>query len=98
MKQAAIRLVVSLLTFSIGIFSAALLHPTRSHAGSNSQEEQAILRVERQYLQANLNADTDTLDEILADDFTLTSTSGRRRKVESKARRLARLDSLDLAF
>jgi ketosteroid isomerase-like protein len=98
MKQAAIRLVVSLLTFAIGIFSAALLHPTRSHAVSNSQEEQAILRVERQYLQANLNADTDTLDEILADNFTLTSTGGRRRKVESKARRLARLDSLDLAF
>jgi ketosteroid isomerase-like protein len=98
MKQAAIRLVVSLLTFSIGIFSAALLHPTRSHTGSNSQEEQAILRVERQYLQANLTADTDTLDEILADDFTLTSTDGRRRRVESKARRLARLDSLDLAF
>ncbi|HEX8922349.1 MAG TPA: nuclear transport factor 2 family protein [Pyrinomonadaceae bacterium] len=98
MKQVAIRLVVSLLTFAIGLVSAALLHPTRSHAVSNSQDEQAILRVERQYIQANLDGDTATLDEILADDFTLTFAGGHYRRVESKARRLARLETLDLDF
>jgi ketosteroid isomerase-like protein len=94
MKQVAIRLVVSLLTFALGIVSAALLHPTRSHAVSNSQDEQAILRVERQYIQANLNSDTATLDKILADDFTIRC----RRRVESKAERLARLESPYFAF
>jgi ketosteroid isomerase-like protein len=93
MKQVAIRLVVSLLTFTIGIVSAALLHPTRSHAVSNGKEEQAILRVERQYIQANLNADIDAMDKILADDFTIDFYLGGRRKVETKAERLALLES-----
>jgi ketosteroid isomerase-like protein len=98
MKHFAIRLVVSLLTFAIGIVSAALFHPARSHAGSNSQDEQAILRVERQYIQANLNADTDALDKILADDFTIDFGIRGRRRVESKAERLALLESPHFAF
>jgi ketosteroid isomerase-like protein len=98
MKQVAIRLVVSLLTFALGIVSAALLNPTRSHAISNGQEEQAILRVERQYIQANLNGDTATLDKILADDFTIESNLRCSRGVEGKAERLARLAFHDLAF
>lgn len=98
MKQVAIRLVVSLLTFALGIVSTVLLHPTRSHAVSNSKEEQAILRVERQYVQANLNADTDALDKILADDFTINFTVRGCRRVESKAERLALLERPDFAF
>ena len=98
MKQVAIRLVVSLLTFALGIVSAALFHPTRSHAVSNSKDEQAILRVERQYIQANLNADTATLDKILADDFTIEFARRGCRKVENKAERLALFESSDFAF
>jgi ketosteroid isomerase-like protein len=94
MKHIAIRLVVSLLTFAIGIFSATLLQPFRSHAVSNRQDEQAILQVERQYIKANLNGDTATLEKILADDFTIRS----RWKSESKAQRLALLESSDFSF
>lgn len=94
MNHLAVRLVVSLLTFAIGIASATLLGPFRSGAVSNSSDEQAILQVERQYIQANLNADTDTLERILADDFTIRS----RWSVENKEERLALLESPAFAF
>lgn len=94
MNHLATRLVVSLLTFAIGIASATLLRPFRSDAVSNSKDEQAILQVERQYIQANLNADTTTLEKILADEFTIRT----RWLVENKAQRLALLESTDFAF
>lgn len=94
MKHLAIRLVVSLLTFAIGIASATLLSPFRSNTVSNSKDEQAILKVERQYIQAHLNADTETLEKILADDFTIRS----RRSTSSKEERLALLESPNFAF
>lgn len=94
MKHLAIRLVVSLLTFAIGIVSATLLGPFRSDAVSKSTDEQAILQVERQYIQANLNADTDTLEKILADDFAIRN----RWSMEDKEERLARLENQQLAF
>ena len=92
MKHLVIRLVISLFTFAIGIASFALLHPGRHHA--NSQDEQAVLQVERQYIEAHLNADTETLDKILADDFTI----GNDSDVVTKARRLAQLSNPNFAF
>lgn len=94
MKHLAIRLVVSLLTFAIGIVSATLLSPFRSNTVSTSTDEQAILQVERQYIRANLNADTATLEKILADDFTIRT----RWSFEDKEERLALLESPDFAF
>lgn len=95
MKHLAIRLIVSLFTFAIGIASVSLLHVSRPHAVSNnSKDGQAILQMERQYIQANLNADTATLNNILADDFTIRS----RRGFTTKAERLALLESPDFAF
>jgi ketosteroid isomerase-like protein len=94
MKHLAIRLIVSLFTFVIGIASVGLLHASRPHAVSNSKDEQAILQIERRYIQANLNADTATLDNILADDFTIRC----RRGFTTKAERLALLESPDFAF
>jgi len=94
MKHLAIRLIVSLFTFAIGIASFSLLHASRLHVVSNSKDEQAILQIERQYIQANLNADTATLDNILADDFTIRSRRGFTTKVE----RLALLENPDFAF
>ncbi|HEV7376103.1 MAG TPA: nuclear transport factor 2 family protein [Pyrinomonadaceae bacterium] len=94
MKHLAIRLIVSLFTFAIGIASVSLLHASRPHAVSNSKDEQAILQIEHQYIQANLNADTATLNNILADDFTIRS----RRGFTTKAERLALLESPDFAF
>lgn len=94
MKHLAIRLVVSLFTFAIGIALAALLPATHSHRVPNSQDEQAILQIERQYIQANLNGDTETLDSILADEFTIKS----HWRVTTKAQRLALLANPDFAF
>jgi ketosteroid isomerase-like protein len=94
MKYLAIRFAVSLLTFALGIASATLLSPFRSGAVSNCHEEQAILQVERQYIQANLNGDIATLEKILANDFTIRT----RWSVEDKEERLALLESPDFAF
>lgn len=92
MKYLAIRFVVSLFTFAIGIASFSLLHASR-HV-SNSQDEQAILRIERQYIQANVNRDTNTLNYLLADDFTFRT----RHRTTTKADRLALLENPDFAF
>ena len=94
MNHFAIRLVVSLLTFAIGIASATLLSPFRSGTVSSGTEAQAILEVERQYIQAHLQADTATLGKILAADFTIRN----RWSSENKEERLARLESAELVF
>jgi ketosteroid isomerase-like protein len=94
MKHLAIRLAVSLFTFAIGIALTALLPASHSRPVSNSRDGQAILQIERQYIQANLNGDTETLDSILADEFTISS----RWRVTTKAQRLALLANPDFAF
>lgn len=94
MKYTAIRLAVALLTFIVGT-AAALVSPWRSAAPTNAAEEQEVLRVERQYIEANLDADTDTLNEILADDFSIRTRWGR---VTNKAERLALLEDPFFAF
>lgn len=95
MKHTAIRLAVAVITFVIGSAVAGLFHPFRGHAVPNAADEQEVLRVEREYIRANLDADTDTLDQILADEFTIRTRWGR---VTTKAERLARLDNYGLAF
>ena len=94
MKQHAFRLIVALLTFAIGLISATLLQGSRLNAVSNSKVEQEILQVEREYIQAHLSRDTAALDSILADEFTF----GNRRRSETKAQRLALLESPDFGF
>lgn len=93
MKHLAIRLVVSLFTFAFGLASFALLHTNR-HAVANSQEEQAVLEVEHEYIEANLQGDVETLDNILADEFTIRT----RWDIDTKAERLARLSDPSFAF
>jgi uncharacterized protein involved in exopolysaccharide biosynthesis len=90
MNHLAIRLIVSLFTFAIGIASFALLHTPRHY----SADEQAVLQVESAYIEANLNSDTETLDNILADDFTIMT----HRRIITKAQRLAQLSDQDFAF
>lgn len=94
MKHLAIRLVVSLFTFAIGIALTALLPASHSHRVSNSRAEQVVRQIERLYIQANLNGDTETLDSILADEFTFSNDEG----VATKAQRLALLADPDFAF
>jgi ketosteroid isomerase-like protein len=95
MKHTAIRLAVAVVTFVIGSAVAGLFHPFRGSAVSNAADEQEVLRVEREYIRANLDADTDTLREILADEFTIRPRWGR---AITRAERLDRLDSYGLAF
>lgn len=94
MKHLAIRLVVSLFTFVIGIASFALFHTGRHHPVANGKEEQAVLAVEREYIEANLQSDVETLDNILADDFAIRT----RREVITKVERLEQLADPDFAF
>jgi hypothetical protein len=94
MKYTAIRLGVSLLTFIIGT-AAAMVGPWRGAAPSRAAEEQEVLRVEREYIQANLDGDTAALDEILADEFSIRTRWGR---VTNKPERLALLEDPFFAF
>lgn len=95
MKHYAIRLIVSLCTFIIGLTTSTLLSPFNPASVANSQAEREILQVEREYIQANLDRDTDTLERILADEFTIERAYGR---VSDKAQRLALLENPDFAF
>ena len=54
-----------------------------------------MLQVEREYIRSNLERDTVTLDNILADEFTIR---GYRRIVTNKSQRLALLHNPDFAF
>ncbi len=94
MKHYAVRLVVALLTFAVGLISSTLLQGSRFNAVSNGKVEQEILQVEREYIQAHLNRDSAALDSILADEFTF----GTHRRIETKAQRLALLESPDFGF
>src|ERR1043165_4318853 len=94
MKHLAIRLVVSLFTFGIGIASFSLLHTGRHPAVANSREAQAVLEVEREYIEANLQSDVATLDDILSDDFAIRT----RWEIITKEDRLAQLSNPNFAF
>lgn len=94
MKHLAFRLGVSLFTFVIGIALSALFPNSRQHTGANTQDERAVLQMEHEYIEAHLNGDTETLDKILADDFAIVT----RRRVVTKAERLAQLSDPDFAF
>jgi ketosteroid isomerase-like protein len=92
MKHLAVRLIVSLFTFAIGLVSFTLLN--FSNPAPSSSDEQAILRIEHQYIQANVDGDTAALDRILADEFTIKG----RRRFTTKAERLALLENPNFAF
>lgn len=94
MKYLAPRLLASLLTFVIGIASFTVLHDYHLRNVLNSPDGQAVMQVEHEYIQANLNRDTATLDNILADEFTISS----RCRIVNKAQRLALLENPDFAF
>jgi hypothetical protein len=92
MRYLVVRLAVSVLTFALGIASFSLLHASRHIA--NSKDEQAILQMERLYIDAHVNRDTATMNYILADDFTIRT----RCRTATKADRLALLENPDFAF
>ena len=83
MKHLAIRLTISLITFALGLVSTNLL--TSSRHVSNNETEEAILQIDRQYVQAHLAGDVATLDRILTDDFTISGPWGETNKAERLA-------------
>ena len=97
MKYTAIRLAAALFTFIVGVASAALINPLRGGAVAvpSGAAEREVLRVERQYIQANLDGDTAALEEILADEFTIRTRWGR---VTNKPERLSLLEDPYFAF
>ena len=95
MKHYVIRLIVALCTFIIGLTTSSVLNPFHHQSVPNSAAEREVLQVEREYIQANLERDTDSLDSILADEFTIYRAYGR---VSNKAQRLALLENPDFAF
>lgn len=95
MKYYAVRLVVALSTFIIGLTSASLLGPFNYEAAPNGSAEQEVLQVERQYVRANLQRDTAALDDILAYEFTITAYGHR---ISTKEQRLALLRNPDFIF
>lgn len=94
MKYLAPRLFAALLTFVIGTASFAALHAYHLRAVLNSPDGQAIMQVEHEYIEANLNRDIETLDKILADDFTI----GTRWSIATKGEWLDQLDNSDFKF
>ena len=94
MKYLAIRLIVAFSTFLIGLSATTFLAPLRSLVNSTGGAKQEILQVEHQYIQAHLDRDTATLNNILADEFTI----GTRCRGTNKAQRLALLEDPDFAF
>lgn len=83
MKHLAIRLTISLITFAIGLVSTNLL--TSSRHVSDIEAEEAILRIDMQYVQAHANGDVATLNRILADEFTISGPWGETNKAERLA-------------
>jgi ketosteroid isomerase-like protein len=95
MKYYAVRLIAAFSTFIMGITFASVLSPSHHDAVSNGKAEQEVLQVEREYIRANLQGDTATLDHILADDFTINCYG---RRVVNKAQRLALLRNPAFGF
>ena len=73
MKRHAIRLSVAAVTFLAGTFAANF-----SNALRPGEAKREVLRVEREYVKAHLDADVAALDRVLAEDFS--SFGGRVRK------------------
>lgn len=93
MQRIFINLVVSLVTFIIGVTAATPW--TAFRTTSDSQDRQEILKIEQQYLDAHVRRDTAALDSILADDFSFSYFRG---SVADKSARLALLENSDFAF
>ncbi len=95
MQRLTVHACVALVTFIIGLSTAAIPTAFRFDAHTSGGAEQEILETEREYIRAHVRRDAATLERILADDFTLEFPSGR---VTTKAARLALLENADFVF
>ncbi|MGB7925404.1 MAG: nuclear transport factor 2 family protein [Pyrinomonadaceae bacterium] len=95
MRHYIVRLFVSLVTFILGVSVASLGPAQPSGALANSEAKQEILQLEREYVDAHLRGDAETLDRILADDFSFRHRGGRS---SDKAQRLALMETPGFEF
>ena len=95
MQRFTIRLIVALATFFIGITTATVPTAFRFGVTTDVKEEQELLKVERDYIDAHVQRNTALLDRVLADDFTITRFGGR---VTNKAERMALVEDPDFKF
>src|ERR1700753_258413 len=71
MRNIATRVPVAIVTFVIGITVSRLTARVwPSAATPHTEDERAVLEVEREYVRAHEERDLETLDRILADEFT----------------------------
>ncbi|HST53307.1 MAG TPA: nuclear transport factor 2 family protein [Pyrinomonadaceae bacterium] len=79
MRHIATRLPVAIITFVVGITISGLsARVWPSAAAPHTEDERAVLEVEREYVRAHEERDLEALDRVLADDFT--SFGGRMTK------------------
>ena len=78
MRLQAVRLLVSLSTFLLGIAATNLFGFLPFSKTSYAGAEQDVMKVEQQYVRAHLERDVVALEQVLADDFT--SFRGRVKK------------------
>lgn len=83
MKYYTMRLLTAALTFIVGVTSATLVHSPRHGTASDDGTTEEILQIEKEYYGAHINRDIETLDRLLADDFT--AFRGRVRKSQRLA-------------
>jgi ketosteroid isomerase-like protein len=97
MRHIATRLPVAIVTFVVGIAVSNLTARVWPSAASpRTEDERAVLEVEREYVRAHEQRDIEALDRILADDFT--SFGGRvtkGRKLAMIANPFFRITSLE---
>lgn len=93
MLRHAIRLSVSVATFIFGLALSAVPSPFTFDASRASALEQEVLNANEEYLEAYARRDVDTLDRLLAEEFTVR---GRHGRYDSKTRRLSSMADPDL--
>ncbi len=68
MRYFATRVPAALVTFILGVAASGLVSNVWP---AGTAEERAVLAVEREYVRAHVERDVETLDRVLADDFTM---------------------------
>lgn len=96
MQRHALRLGVSVITFLLGLTASnvsSLFH--LNHVTSDSRYEREVLAANDAYLDAHVRRDVAALDDLLADEFTV---SGRVGRWTDKAGRLALVANPEVTF
>jgi len=85
MKRILIIAVITMATSAL-----ALGQTTDKKAARSSNVEQELIKLDKEWTEANVRGDTATLDRIFADDYTVTNVQG---EVLTKAQAIANLKS-----